>query len=70
MARKATVDLLAVSAAEAARYLCVSRRTFDGIAARREIPGVQLGRRRAYLIADLNSYLLARRDTPQERGTA
>lgn len=46
---------------EAAAYLGVSDRTFDRIQKVKAIAWVRVGRRRKYLLRDLDAYLLSQR---------
>ena len=46
---------------EAAGYLGVSPRTFDRIQEAQAIPYVRIGKRRRYLIQDLQNYLKSQR---------
>ena len=55
--RKAAI----LSRKEAALYLGISVRTFDRIQEGRVIPFVLVGKRRRYLLSDLDSYIKSRR---------
>ena len=50
-----------LSRLEAARFLGVSPRTFDRIQKEKAIPWVLVGRRRKYLLRDIDAYLLSQR---------
>jgi excisionase family DNA binding protein len=56
-------DLLAVtySRLEAAAFFGISVRTFDRIQQTNAIPYVMIGRRRRYLLSDLQNYLKSNR---------
>ena len=50
-----------ISRMEAAKFLGVSPRTFDRIQKEKAIPWVLVGRRRKYLLRDLDAYLMDQR---------
>lgn len=50
-----------LSRREAAAYLGVSDRTFDRIKKEKAIPWVLIGRRRKYLLRDIEAYLMSQR---------
>jgi excisionase family DNA binding protein len=58
---KLHLDPKTCSRSEAATYLGVSTRTFDRIQKARAIAYVMVGRRRRYLLADLEHFLKANR---------
>lgn len=61
MTDKPTSVVMTCSRTEAAGYLGVSARTFDRIQQSRAIPFVVIGRRRRYLLSDLDNFLKANR---------
>jgi excisionase family DNA binding protein len=62
-----TQTRLAVSVAEAATMLGISRRTVEGYIRIRRLPARKLGRRTVVLVRDLENFL--RRDQPHASGT-
>ena len=50
-----------LSRLEAAKFLSVSTRTFDRIQKEKAIPWVYVGRRRKFLVRDLEAYLMSSR---------
>jgi excisionase family DNA binding protein len=61
MADHKELPVMTYSRREAAAYLGVSARTFDRIQKARAIAYVMVGRRRRYLLADLEHFLKANR---------
>ena len=53
--------VMTCSRSEAAAFLSISPRTFDRIQEARAIPYVVIGRRRRYLLSDLDNFLKANR---------
>ena len=61
MTDKPTSVVMTFSRTEAAAYIGVSSRTFDRIQQSNAIPYVLIGRRRRYLLSDLQNYLNSNR---------